>query len=135
IAYTREYFASQPNQVIVIHLIASKPGNISLEAMLNSPHKYSSVKKTGDNTIDLSVKVRNSALYGESFLRVVVAKGKVSIQNNKIKIDNADKVTLYLTAATNYNNYKDVSGDPVAICNKALQSINGKTYHEIKAAH
>jgi alpha-L-fucosidase 2 len=135
VEYKREYFASQPNQVIVIHLTASKPGNVSLEAMLNSPHKYSSVKKTADNTIDLSVKVRNGALRGESFLRVVAAKGKVTIQNNKIEIDNADEVTLYLTAATNYKNYKDVSGDPVAICNKALQSINGKTYHEIKAAH
>ena len=135
VRYKREYFASQPNQVIVIHLIASKPGNINLEAMMNSPHKYSSVKKSADNTIDLSVKVRNGALHGESFLRVVATKGKVSIQNNKIEIDKADEVTLYLTAATNYKNYKDVSGDPVAICNKALQSINGKTYHEIKAAH
>lgn len=135
IAYTREYFASQPNQVIVIHLTASKPGNISLEAMLNSPHKYSSVKKTADNTIDLSVKARNGALRGESFLRVVAAKGKVSIKNNKIEIDKADEVTLYLTAATNYKNYKDVSADPVAICDKALQSINGKTYSEIRAAH
>jgi alpha-L-fucosidase 2 len=135
IAYTREYFASQPNQVIVIHLTASKPGNISVEAMLNSPHKYSSVKKTADKTIDLSVKVRNGALRGESFLRVVAAKGKVSIKNNKIEIDNSDEVTLYLTAATNYKNYKDVSGDPLAICHKALRSINDKTYREIKAAH
>lgn len=135
VEYTREYFSSQPNQAIVVHLTANSPGNISLEAMLSSPHKFSSVKKINDNTIDLSVKVRNGALYGESYLRVVAAKGKVSVQNDKIVIDKADEVTLYLAAATNFINYRDVSGDPVAICNKALRSINGKTYDEIKTAH
>ena len=135
IRYTREYFASQPNQVIVIHLAANKPGHVSFEAELKSPQKYSSTKKTDRNTIDLSVKIRNGALHGESYLRVVAAKGTVTVHGNKIVIDKADEVTLYLTAATNFKNYKDVSGDPVAICNKALHSIRGKTYAEIKAAH
>lgn len=133
--YTREYFASQPNQVIVIHLTASKTGSISFEAKLNSPHKQSSVKKINNNTLGLSVKVRNGALRGESYLQVVTTNGSANVQDDKIVIDKADEVTLYLTAGTNYKNYKDVSGDPAAACKDALQSIKAKTYPQIKAAH
>lgn len=130
--YTREYLASQPDQVIAIHLTSSKPGSISFECLLNSPHKYSSTKKIDDKTLGLSVKVKFGALRGESYLRVENKNGKAFVQNDKIIVSNSDEVTLYLTAATNYKNYKDVSGDPVALCKKAIENIKGKSYSQIK---
>jgi alpha-L-fucosidase 2 len=132
--FTRGYFASQPDQVIAIHLSATKPASISFECLLNSPHKYSFTKKIDDKTIALSVKVKNGALRGESYLKVEAKNGKAIVQNDKIIVSDADEVTLYLTAATNYKNYKDVSGDPVAICRKAVQNIRTKSYDQIKSA-
>jgi len=132
--FTREYFASDPDQVIVIHLTASKPGSISFECLFNSPHKYSSTKRIDDKTLGLSLKVRNGALKGEGYLKVQAKNGSAVVQNDKIVVSNADEVTLYLTAATNYKNYKDISGDPVALCKKAIGGINGKSYDEIKLA-
>ncbi|WP_256012342.1 glycoside hydrolase family 95 protein [Desertivirga xinjiangensis] len=133
--YTREYFASQPNQAIVIHIKADKPGSISFETLLNSPHKYSSTKKVDNNTLGLSLKVRNGALRGESLLRVESTKGNVSVTNDRIIVNGADDVTLYLTAGTNYVNYKDVSGNPLAKCQSALESIKGKKPEQIREAH
>jgi alpha-L-fucosidase 2 len=130
--YTREYLASQPDQAIAIHLTSSKPGSISFECLLNSPHKYSSTKKIDDKTLGLSVKVKFGALRGESYLRVENKNGKAFVQNDKIIVSNSDEVTLYLTAATNYKNYKDVSGDPVVLCKKAIENIKGKSYSQIK---
>ncbi|MDB5193641.1 MAG: glycoside hydrolase family 95 protein [Segetibacter sp.] len=135
VQYTREYLASQPNQAIIIHLTSSKPASISFDVDLNSPHKYSSTRKVDANTLGLSVKVKNGALKGESFLKVVINKGKATIENNKIVVSNADDVTLYLTAATNYKNYKDVTADANALAKKDLQALKGKTYTQIKAAH
>lgn len=132
--YTREYLASEPDQVIAIHLSASQPRSISFECLLNSPHKYSSTKKIDDKTLGLSVKVKFGALRGESYLRVKNKNGKAFVRNNKIIVSNADEVTLYLTAATNYKNYKDVSGDPVGLCKKDIQNIIGKSYQQIKSA-
>jgi alpha-L-fucosidase 2 len=57
------------------------------------------------------------------------------LDGEKIKIEGADEVTLYLTAATNYKNYRDVSANPAAACINALKSITGKTYAQIKQAH
>jgi alpha-L-fucosidase 2 len=135
VEYKRDYLASQPNQVITVHLDANRRGAINFEALLNSPHKYSSVRKLDRNTIALSLKVTHGALRGVSYLRVQATNGKIEVSGNKIIITNADNATLYLTAATNYKNYKDVSADPEGICRKSFQSLIGKTYNQVRSAH
>jgi alpha-L-fucosidase 2 len=135
IDYTREYFASQPDQVIAVHLTASKSGSISFEASLGSPHKNFSVKKIDARTIALNVQVRNGALHGDSYLQVQTKGGTVAVEGNQLLIKNADEATLYLTAATNYKNYHDVSANSVALCANAIQRLQGKPYNQIKAAH
>ncbi|MGG9960831.1 glycosyl hydrolase family 95 catalytic domain-containing protein [Ferruginibacter sp. SUN106] len=135
IDYRREYFISQPNQVMAIHLTASQKHSISFDASLSSLHKNFTVQKINNNTIALSVKVRNGVLRGESYLQIKITGGTLNISNNKIVIADADDATLYLTAGTNYKNYKDVSADPAVPCTNALKSIATKTYDQVKAAH
>ncbi len=135
IDFKREYFISQPNQVVAVNLTASKKQSISFSATLSSLHKNFMVKKINGNTISLSVKVRNGALRGESYLQIKTTGGAVSIVDDKIIIADADEAALYLTAGTNYKNYKDVSADPVKPCANALTSIAAKSYLQIKAAH
>ncbi|RDC58543.1 glycoside hydrolase family 95 protein [Pedobacter chinensis] len=135
INYTREYFASQPNQVIVIHLTANQSGAITFNAELSSLHQNSSVRILGNNTISLSVQVKGGVLRGESRLTAIVKKGSVKVLNNKISINKADEVTLYLTAGTNFVNAQDVSGNPALASTKALAALTGKSYTEIKKNH
>lgn len=133
--YTREYFSSQPGQVMVIHLKASKPGSITFDATLTSPHKNSLVRKIDTNTLGLSVQVGNGIMKGESYLQVVPKNGQALVSADKIVIKNSDEVTLYLTAGTNFKTYKDASGDPNTACIQALKSIQGKSYEQVKADH
>jgi alpha-L-fucosidase 2 len=135
IDYKREYFISQPNQVMAVNLTASKNASISFEVAVTSPHRDYMVKKIDNNTIALSVKVRNGALRGESYVQVKTNGGIVRIEDQKIKISNADDATVYLTAGTNYKNYRDVSVNPALLCINAMAGIKNKTYHQIKAAH
>jgi alpha-L-fucosidase 2 len=39
--FAREVFASSPDQVIVVHLTASRPGQISFEARMQTPQRAS----------------------------------------------------------------------------------------------
>ncbi|MEO8406242.1 MAG: glycoside hydrolase N-terminal domain-containing protein [Chitinophagaceae bacterium] len=135
INYKREYLASQPNQVIGIHLTADQKGSISFEAGLSSMHRNFSVRKIDRSTIALSVMVRNGALRGESYLQIKNKSGTIAINDDKIIVNNADEVWLYLTAGTNYKNYKDVSADPTLPCVNALKSIATITWEQIKDAH
>ncbi|HEU4902003.1 MAG TPA: glycoside hydrolase family 95 protein, partial [Flavisolibacter sp.] len=135
ITYTRDYFSSQPAQAIVVHLAASKRGSISFAAALSSPHKAYVIKKINDKTLGLSVRVRNGALAGESRLQVQIQKGSVSVTDDKIVVQGADEATLYLTAATNFKRYNDISANAAERCNGAMQNLKGKTYAGVRAAH
>lgn len=134
IDFKREYFISQPNQAIVINLSASKKSSISFTAELSSPHKNFTLKRSNDALI-LSVKVRNGALRGESYMEAVVHGGSGLVNDSRIVISDADSVTLFLTAGTNYKNYNDVSANAALQCLNALLSLRGKAYRQIKAAH
>lgn len=135
INFKREYFASQPNQAVVVHLSANRKRSINLHAGLSSLHQESVVKVLSDNTISLSVKVKDGVMKGESRLTAIVKNGAIKIINNKISIANADDVTLYLTAGTNFINAQDVSGNPELANTKALKTLKGKTYAAVKQSH
>ncbi|KQR70972.1 alpha-L-fucosidase [Pedobacter sp. Leaf176] len=135
INYQREYFASQPNQAIFIHLTTSKSGALSLEADLSSVHRKTVVKTLSKNSIALNVQVKDGVLKGESWLTVEVKNGSVKIIDNKIRISDADEITFCLTAATNFSNANDVSGNP-GLKNSAHQlAVQKDNFGNIKAKH
>lgn len=133
--FKREYFLSQPDQVLAINVSASKNASINLEISLSSPHRDFDIKIFNERLIGLFVKVKNGALKGAAIMQILVSEGKTTIDGDKIRIDNADDVSLFLTAATNYINYHDVSGDIAFSCLKTFDSLAGKTYSQIKEAH
>lgn len=133
--YKREYIASTPHQVIAVHLSANKKNSISFEIELNSPHKNSIVKQIDKNTLSLSVKVKDGQLTGISYLKVLTKNAAVSIDKNKITVANSDDAIIYITAATNYKNYKDISANPVAANVLAMKKIKTLTWQQIKSAH
>jgi len=121
--------------VIAIHLTADKPGSITLKALLKTLHKSFNTKKVDDHTLALSLKVHNGALRGVSYLYVKNIGGEVKVTANDINVTGANEVTFFLSAATNYKNYKDVSGNPEAICKNIIAKIVGKSYAAVKAEH
>ena len=135
IRYTREYFASARDQTIAIHFSADQTGKISFRADMTSPHFGYTTQKINENTLGLSVEVRNSVVEGKSYLNIQSEGGNVNVSDNEITIDGADEATLYLVAGTNFKNYKDVSGDPTAICDRAMQGIADQEYEDIKSRH
>ncbi|MBS1567259.1 MAG: glycoside hydrolase N-terminal domain-containing protein, partial [Bacteroidetes bacterium] len=114
---------------------ASSPGHISFAAALAAPHAGFKTRRIDDSTIALDVQVRQGALRGTAFLRVQTHGGTLKTGQQQMTVTNADDATLYLVAATNFVNYKDVSGDPEQICRGRMQKIAGVGYSALKAAH
>jgi alpha-L-fucosidase 2 len=133
--YQREYLASAAHQAVVVHLTADKAKAINLTVGLSSPHQGAIVKKVDPHTLSIFVKVKDGVLKGEARLAAAVKNGSIKIVNQKLQIINADEVTLYLTAGTNFINNSDVSGDPILKKVKVLKLIYPKKYSEISAAH
>jgi alpha-L-fucosidase 2 len=133
--YERSYFVSAPDSALVVRLTSNKKRAISFNASLSSPHKYNTLRKIDAETIAVSLQVRNGALKGVSYLRVVAKGGTTKIINNQLVITGADEAVLYLTAATNYRNYHDVSAKPEAICQSRMRHLKDKSFTTIADAH
>ena len=130
VQFTREVFASAPDQVIVIHLQADRRGKINFTATL---------KRLGATTV--TVAPNRLAMRGqlglkyEAQLQAEVSGGRVSAKDGELKIENANEVTLLLVGATSYKNANDISADATARCEAALKSAAKKTYRQLLSAH
>lgn len=133
--FTREYLASNPDKVIAMHLTASKPGKINFAAFMKSLHRGYVTKKIDEHTLAVYLKVHNGVLRGVGYLYARATGGTIVTDDQQIKITNADEATLYLTAATNFKNYHDVSGDPEAVCRGRISNADKKPFDEIRSAH
>jgi alpha-L-fucosidase 2 len=62
-------------------------------------------------------------------------KGKLETTDSSLVISNASSVTFVLTAATSFERYDNISGNPAAKCEEILGRIKGKSYADMKKAH
>ena len=132
VKHTREYFASYPDHVIVVHLSADKNGSVSFGATMTTPHNNKRMSNDG-NTLIYDVTV-NSIKF-QNRLNVFTDGGTVSVVNGNINVEGANSATLVLTTATNFKAYNDVSGDPGAIAAEIMSKVKGKSYEDLLAAH
>lgn len=145
IRYRRDVTASAPDQVIVIRLTADKPGQISLRAQLrgirNTAHSnygndYFRMDGIGSDGVMVNGKSADylgvdGQLRYRAQLKAVLEGGTIRMNEDALFIDKADAVTLYFAAATNFVNYKNVSGNQVARVEKTFKGIEGKSFDEI----
>ena len=133
--FRREVFASYPDNVIVTHLEASKPGSINCTASLTSPHSDITIRLDGTYQLVMTGQVNNGVTRFEARLLLRVEGGKIEAGDRALDIKGADKVTLILAGASSFVNYKDVSGDPAAANMATLMKVKKKAYEEIKENH
>lgn len=146
--FKREVFSSAPDQVIVVRLTASKPGSISFKANLrgvrNQAHSnyatdYFRMDAISQDGLALTGKSADymgveGKLRYEARLKAVPEGGEMITDGVDLIIRNANAVTLYFVAATNFVSYKDVSADQHARVESYLKNLNGKSFETIKSA-
>jgi alpha-L-fucosidase 2 len=128
--YTREVFASYPDDVVVIHLQSEGPSNMIFSVGMTSPHEQNSVQ-VKDGLLIMDVVVEDGGMKGQSQL-MVTSDGNITVQNNRISVDQADGATIYLTASTNFIKYDELSENPLP---RNFNALNNRNYEEIKQKH
>jgi alpha-L-fucosidase 2 len=139
VQYTREVLSTPVDQVIAVHLTASRPGKISFTATMDTPQKATvaaaapgTLIMTGINGDANGIK---GALKFESRVRVIAQGGKTTAEGSTVKVDGANSAILLIAAATSYKSYKDVSGDPRALDEKTIAAAEKKPWNAIREAH
>ena len=145
INYKREVFASAPDQVIVIRFTADKKASLFVKANLrgvrNQTHSnyatdYFRMDAKGNDGLILTGKsadymgVKGQLKY-EAQIKAVAVGGTTQTKGVDLIIEKADTITLYFSAATNFINYKDVSGDAAKKTKQYLDAIKNKSYESI----
>ena len=145
IAYQREVFASAPDQVIVVRITANKPGSISFTANLrgerNQTHSnyatdYFKMDTYGNDGLILTGKSADymgveGKLRYEARIKALPEGGTIKTDDVNLIIENANSVTLYFAAATNFVNYKDVSADQHQRVTDYFKGIENKNFNSI----
>lgn len=144
--FKREYFVSEPDQAMVVHVTADKPASIHMTAWLEGRTKEGnpngSWHKAENNTF---MEGETESYAGAQGLRYRVQfdtssdtsdeRGDVNFDNKEIVIKFADKVLLYLTCATNFVDYKTLMTDEELTDKLWPQFSTNKTFAELREDH
>ena len=140
VTYTREALASFPDRVIVMRLTASKPGSLSFSANYSSPQRKKTFATTA--TKDLTISGTTSDHDGvkgmvefKGITRIKLDGGSLSSTDTLLTVKGANSATIFISIATNFNNYKDVSGDEEKRAADYLNKAYPKAYATILAGH
>ena len=137
VKFRRTVFASLSDDVIVVRVEADKKGSLSFE--LSFEGQLVSEKRVQDGSLIACVKnVEQEGIQGTLTAECrthVFTDGQIEEGSENLKVQNATTATLYIVAATNFVNYRNVSHDPAIENEAALASIKGRKYDELLKSH
>lgn len=135
VTFTREAFASYPDQVIVFRYTASKKGALSGSvSMLSAQGAVSIANAEG---LSFEGTMPNQLKYAAK-LKLVNDGGSASVEGNSVGFKNCNSVTFYLDARTNYKpDYNSAwrGVDPMPWIVKELVAAQKLSYAKLKSRH
>lgn len=140
VTYTRETLASFSDQVIVVRLTATKPGNISFVAKGSTPQTRAQIKTLNNNEIILSGTTSDhegveGKIRFKGIIRIKPEGGKLTSTDSTLVVSKANAATLYISIATNFVNYNDISGNENESVATPLNVAYAKSFSQIQNAH
>jgi len=139
VTYKREVFASQPDQVIVVRLTASKPGQLSFTASFDSQLQKSSTALDAHTLEMTGLSATHEGVIGQvkfaTRAKIINRGGSTSVESNKISVSKANEVVILISIATNFVDYKTLTANEVEKCTNYLSSAEKKPYSKIVKDH
>ena len=133
-SYIREIFSSAPDNVIVIQLSCDVPKKISFTATFSREQDAHCQLISKDHII-LSGKIGKDGLKFEAHMQASTNSGSIRTEDENLVVENADEVTLIITASTSYINQNDTSADPRMLCEHTLNQAKVKPYEMLYKDH
>lgn len=145
--YTREVFTSLADQLIIIKISADQPGKVTFKTSFVGPLKTNRTKVTvklvegADNMLSVYTEGGKKTeenipnlLHAHSLIKVVADGGSQTAANSSLNVTDANSACIYISTATNFVSYKDISADSEARAKEYLDKFD-KDYEQAKADH
>lgn len=132
VTYIREVFSSFTDNVIIMHIMADKANSINFSASYDSPVKGYSVLAKGNRLVLKGTGSDHEGIKGvvrfENQTEIKTEGGTVKVGKDNIVVKNANTATIYISIATNFIDYKNVSGNETRKAETILRSALAKPY-------
>ena len=139
VGYSREYFASANDDVIVARLSADEPGRVGFTTSITAPNNRTKTVTAEDGRITIAGALHNNGMRFESQLQVLNTGGtRTDNPDGTVTVTGADEVLLLLAAGTDYSmeypTYR-TGEDPHADVTARVDAAAAKSYAQLRAAH
>lgn len=143
VKYTKEYFISNPDNVMVIRLTADKSGSIDRQIYVNSVQTNKTISVSGD-TITMVGQPADQSADGIKFaqqIKVIPENGTIQQIYNGVRVSGADSVLIIMSCGTNYVQCMDDSfdyfsdEDPLTAVSQRVTAAASKGYDSLLADH
>ena len=144
----REYFSSNPDDVIVIKYTDEVPQNyeLSVDSQLLSSVEYKDdcmilKGECPSNLMPVDRMSENSCTYdgtGVKFTTIikVVTDGKTSRSDKALCVEDSTEMRIYIAAKTSYIDYNTLpTAETDVACARKIENVTAKEYNQIKDEH
>lgn len=136
--FTREGFVSAPDQVIVIRLSCTRPGQIGFRMTLDRPEKFATSANRPNGLImsgQLSTGSSDAGLQYMARVQVVSRRGQTCVVSDsngvpQLVVENSDEALVLITAATDYK-----AADYAERSRRQLSDAALKSFDELWSRH
>ncbi len=136
VVYTRESFASYPDQLLVFRFTANRKGMLSGKIKLTDAH-HANIHVAGNN-ITATGKIPENQMEYESQIQVKHIGGKLVADSSGIELTNVDELIILLSAGTSFLNDHKMNFKGVHPHNAIPQIIaaaSKKSFQQLKSKH
>ncbi len=155
VKYTREYFVSAPDQIMIIKLTSSKKGSLNFDVNFESLMKYNTT--TSGNVMKINgyapvhaapsyVNEENPIVFDEnkgtrftSLIQIKNTDGILTKTGNEVGLKNGTEALIYVAIATSFNGYdKNPATEGLnarEIATENLTKALSKSYAVLKKSH
>lgn len=142
----QEVFSSNPDDVIVVRIESQKKDALSMTIDLDR-YAFYTTEALDDKTLVISGQAQhmdatgNGVNKGTRFhgaIRVATQDGHSVKSGNSLKVENATIITLYISAATDYNKaepYVSLRRDRLQACLVTISKVENQPYSTIRERH
>ncbi|MCL2082290.1 MAG: glycoside hydrolase family 95 protein [Oscillospiraceae bacterium] len=147
VTYTKEYFISNPGNIMAIRMAASQQGALTRDIEIRTPQPAVTITSSG-NTITMQGcpgdHSQPDRLLFAKQVRVINTGGTVEASGSTIKVSGADSMLILMSAGSNYFQQTDGSDnyfytqDPDVVLSAVSSRVNtasASNYWQLKDAH
>ncbi|KAK7060201.1 hypothetical protein VNI00_000966 [Paramarasmius palmivorus] len=139
VQFTRQAFASYPDNVIVYRVTANQAGKVGFTASFKTPMASPSYSAS-NNLLTMTAAGQSKNGLAGAIKYVVRAEittkgGSVGASGSTLVVSGADEALVVIAIDTNFVRYDNLSANPDSKVSSTLSAVRGKTWDQLRTNH